>query len=762
MSDHSLSDDVLDSESPSESEPQSAQGRRRVRRENKSNSFSEDRYHVIGKRIPRPDAIPKVTGSAVYADDITFPGMLHGAVARSTYAHAKILKMDTRRAEALPGVRAVLTPATCPLFATEVFYAGQKIAAVAATDRYIAQEAVSLIDVEYERLPAVYDPIQAMRPDAPVVYPSRSSERNNICSYDRKERGDISSGFARSDVVVEQTYRVSTAHQAYMEPHCCIARFDNTGELTVWAGIQGQFVGRAELARLLGIPVHRVRVVVPEVGGAFGGKTALIMEPVAAVLAQSTGAPVKILMSRREELADSHPGPGCVIHVRTAAQSDGLLTAEWAEIVYDTGAASGAPTHNFDRTRGLYRIPNFLYDIYSVYTNKLIPGAYRAPGALELTFAFESQMDTLARTLDMDPIDLRLKNAVDKGDPTINGKTYPAIGLRESLRQAKTHVDTLDRKPHHGIGIACGKWMNAIGASGVVIMLNEDGSVNLTSGAVDLTGVNTALAQVVAEELTIPIEMVHVKTGDTDAAPYAAVSGGSRTAYGMSLATHNAVSQLKRELAGFAAGHLSISAGEPVSADVIEVAAGRVRPRDGSHPGFSIPELARLAMYSPRGPLTATGSVSDPDWLADSHIFITQVAEVTVDPDTGQIGVTRVSSFQDVGFPLNPMLVEGQIEGGIVQGMGWGLLEGLTFDEGVVMNDGFLDYKIPTAMDAPVLNPVMIEVPSPDGLYGIKGVGEPSMVATPAVLNNAIFDATGVRLTATPLAQQGILPHETV
>ncbi len=709
----------------------------------------QSEYRLLGKPVPRSDAIPKVTGEAVYTDDISFPGMLYGAVVRCPYPHARILRVDTRQAEALPGVRAILIPENCSLFATEVLYAGQKIAAVAAVDRYTAQEAASLIQMEYERLPAVFEPIRAMEPDAPVVRPSRSPERNNICSYQRKERGDVEAGFAQADIIVENTYQVGIAHQGYLEPHCCVARFDSSRQLTVWTSIQGQFHARAALANQLDIPVHHVRVIAPEIGGAFGGKTTLIMEPIAAMLARITGAPVKIVMSRQEELIDSHPGPGCVIHVKTGARKDGSLVAEWAEIFYDTGAASGAPTGHFDRTRGLYRIPNFRYDIYSVYTNKLIPGAYRAPSALELTFAFESQMDILAQKLGADAIESRLKNAVDEGDLTVDGKTYPAIGLRESLRQAQEYVNTLERKPYHGIGIACGKWMNAIGASGVVLTLNEDGSVNVTSGAVDLTGVNTVLAQIVAEELGLALEHVHVRTHDTETAPYVALSGGSRTTYGMSLATQNAVRQLKQAMIAFGAELLSM----PL--EKLFLAEGRVRPRDSSHAGVPIPELARLAMYSPRGPLTATGSASDSSWLANSHIFITQVAEVQVDADTGEMTVSRVSSFQDVGFALNPMLVEGQIEGGIVQGLGWGLLEGLAFDQGVVLNDNFLDYKIPTALDAPELVPVLINVPSPQGPYGIKGVGEPSMVATPAALANAIYDATGVRLTETPLVHGG-------
>ena len=709
---------------------------------------------VLGKRIPRPDAIPKVTGEAIYTDDVSFPGMLHAVLARCPYPHARITAIDTEQAEQLTGVHAVLTPANSNLFGHEIRYPGQRIGVVVATNRRLAEAATSLIRFEYERFPAVADPMRAIQPNAPVVHPSRSEHYNNIGSHQHKVRGDAAAGFAEADVILEQEYRVGVAHQAYMEPHACVARFDGSGKLTVWTSIQGQFNARAGLANRLGLPIHQVRVIAPEVGGAFGGKTSLILEPIAATLAKLTGAPIKMVMSRQEELIDSHPGPACVLRVKTGCRHDGTLVAEEAEIFYDTGAAPGAPAGNFDRTRGLYRIPNFIYDIYTVYTNKLIPGAYRAPGALELTFAFESQMDALACTLGIDPIELRLRNAVDEGDLTVDGRTYPAIGLRESLHQARDYVKTLSPQPNGGVGIACGKWMNAIGASGVILSLNEDGSVNLTSGAVDLTGVNTALAQIIAEEIGVAMEQIHVQTRDTEVAPYSALSGGSRTTYGMSLATQNAVEKLKQEMFEFASEHL------PSPPNELELSDGRVRPQDGSHAGIPVSELARIAMHSARGPLTATGSASDPSWLANSYIFITQVAELETDPDTGGVAIQRVSSFQDVGFALNPLLVEGQIEGGIVQGLGWGLLEGLVFDKGTVLNDGFLDYKIPTALDAPELVSVLIEVPSPDGPYGIKGVGEPSMVATPAVIANAIHDATGIRVTATPLVHGLFLAAE--
>lgn len=700
--------------------------------------------HPIGRRLARPDALPRVTGQARYAEDIYLPGMLHAVAVRSPHSHARVIEVETPAD--MPGVRAVLTPANCALLPSEILYAGQKVAVLAAADRHAAVEAAQQVRVTYEELPAVFDPLDAFMPGAPQVRPSRLPQRPNVCSFDRKQRGDVDAALEAADVVVEETYHVGAAHQAYLEPHACVARFDSTGQLTVWASIQGQFPARAELARLLDLPVHRVRVIATEVGGAFGGKTALIMEPFAALLARQTGAPVKMVMSRWEELADSHPGPACVVSVRTGARRDGSLVGEWAQIVYDTGAAPGAPAGNFDRCRGLYRIPAFQYDIYSVYTNKLVPGAYRAPGALELTFAFEAQIDALARSLGIDPIELRLRNAVDEGDASVDGRVYPAIGLRESLRQARQYVGELKPAANRYTGVASGKWMNAVGASGVVVMLNEDGSASITSGAVDLTGVNTALAQVVAAELTLPVDTVHVRTRGTDASPYASISGGSRTTYGMTLATRLATDRLRAEVLDFAAQLLDADAAH------LCLRQGRVC-RGDSPTEWTLPQLAALATQAERGPFTATGSVSAREWLADSHIFITQVAQIDLDPDTGRWRVVSVASFQDVGRAINPMLVEGQIEGGVVQGLGWGMLEDLTFADGTVLNDGLLDYRIPTALDAPEVQPVLIEVPSPSGPYGIKGVGEPSMVVTPAAVANAVYAATGRRLTRTPLCQ---------
>jgi len=432
-----------------------------------------------------------------------------------------------------------------------------------------------------------------------------------------------------------------------------------------------------------------------------------------------------------------------------------------AGIFFDTGAFPGAMTGFFDRMRGLYRVPNFEFDIYAVYTNKMVPGAYRAPGALEITFAFESQMDIMADKLKIDPFDFRLLNAVDEGDLTIDGKPYPPIALKESLMKAKAYVSSLGNKKEktekevgkkrNAIGIACAKWMNAVGISSVTMALHEDGSLNVISGAIDLTGVNTSLAQMAAEELGLPMELVRVVTLDTDASPPAAVSGGSRTTYGMGLAIQQAAEDMKRQLIEFAAELLEC---EP---EKLEVAESHVRHKNAPETQVHIAELARRAMGANRGPLTARGSASSPSWLANAHVFITQVAEVTVDAETGRLDIHKISSFQDVGFAINPMSVEGQIQGGISQGLGWGIMEGLVLDDGIVLNDSILDYKVPTAMDVPELVPVILEVPSVDGPYGLKGAGEPSMIPTPAVLANAIYNATGVRIKKTPLTQDKIL-----
>ena len=671
-------------------------------------------YRVVGKPIPRADGGKKVSGEAVYVDDISFPGMLHGVVVRSPLPSARIVSIDTSEALRIPGVRGVVTHKEFPWLENIVRYCGQPVAAVAAVDGLTARRAADAIDIRYEELPAVHGITEAIREDAPDVRPSASARYRNVCAEHRHRRGDVEAGFARAEVIIENEYFVAAAHQGYMEPHCSIARRTKDGRLAVWSSIQGQFGARSELAHIFSIPLSDVEVHTAEIGGAFGGKTNLTVEPLAAALSGITGAPVKIRMTRRDELTASRPGPACRIRVRTGARRDGILTAEEAEIFYDTGAAPGAPSGNLDRNRGLYRIPAFSYDVYSIYTNSIVPGAYRAPGALEMTFAFESQMDIIAGEIGMDPIALRLLNAVDEGDETIAGKSYPVIGLRTTLEAAAQYARTIETAPGRGIGIACGKWMNAVGASAVTLSLNEDGTLHIVSGAVDLTGVNTALAQAAAEELGIPVESVTVVTRGTDTAPYAAVSGGSRTTYGMTLAVIDGVRNLEAEIRRFTASAFGC---DPESVRIIE---GIVEAAGKRH---RLSQIASMAMGSAAGPLAAAGSASNDTWLTDSHIFITQIAEVSVDPDTGMITADRVSSFQDVGFAVNPVLVEGQIEGGIVQGFGWGMLESIDIHRGRVMSDGFVEYKIPTILDAPETVPIPIEVPSPSGPYGLKGVG---------------------------------------
>jgi len=740
-------------------------------------------YSVLGKRVKRIDAVERVTGEAMYAEDISLPGMLYGAILRSPHPHARILRIDTERAERLEGVRAVMTAhndvhpsAASVLVSDEVLYAGQKVAAVAAVDKHIAQQALDEIDVEYEVLPAVFEVAEAIKEDAPVVHPSRHPILSNICSHSNKTRGDIEDGFRGADIIIENRFEIAIAHQSYLEPHACVAKVDVLGKLTVWTTTQGQFGVRSGLANLFKLPLNKVRVIGTQVGGGFGAKTSLILEPIAAMLTMATKHPVKMVMSRQEEFVDARPGPACVVDIRTGAKKDGRLVALQAGVFFDTGAFPGAMTGFFDRTRGLYRIPNFDIDIYSVYTNKMVPGAYRAPGALEITFAFESQMDIMADELGIDPLDFRLLNAVDEGDLTIDGKPYPPIALKESLLKAKTYISSLNSKQdatvaqtsclrrdvlnskqdacstvRRSVGIACAKWMNAIGTSGVTMTLHEDGSLNVISGAVDLTGVNTSLAQMAAEELGLPMELVRVVTLDTDSSPPAAVSGGSRTTYGMGLAIQEATKDMKRQLIEFATELLEC---EP---EELEVAESHVRHKNSPEIRVHIAELARRAMWEDRGPFTAKGSASSPSWLANAHVFITQVAEITVDTETGRLDIHKISSFQDVGFAINPMSVEGQIQGGIAQGLGWGIMEGFVLDDGIVLNDSILDYKVPTAMDVPELAPVILEVPAVAGPYGLKGAGEPSMIPTPAVMANAIYNAVGVRIKKTPLTQDKIL-----
>ena len=718
---------------------------------------------VVGQRTPKRDGLEIVTGRAVYAADIQLPGMLYGRILHSPHAHARIRRIDTSRARALAGVVDVVTGADVPrldtLFAVdEVCYEGHKVAAVAAEDPDIAVDALSLIEVEYEVLPAVTDPLAAMDPESPIarfgVPPGEVRDREgrllpNVGGQHEIVEGDVARGFAEADAVVEAEYRVPFFHQGYLEPNAATARVEADGRITIWTAAQGSFAIRDRVAGPLRVPHHRIRVIVTQVGGGFGAKNGIFVEPHAAVLAQRTGRPVRVDMTREEEFVDGAPASGCVARLRSGARKDGTLTALEGWIVWDGGwVGGGGGAH---RLRMLYHVPNVRLEGFGVRTNKLSPGAYRAPGAPPTAFVRESQMDLLARKLGMDPLEFRLKNAVRQEDPSPSDKPQPkdlfAMTLKKAAEKARWGKKRLRR--NQGMGVACGEWTNAGSQSNAFIALHEDGSVSVLTGQVDITGLHTVLAQIAAEELGVPVEKVTVTLGDSDMVPYTCLSAGSQATYVAGTATRRAAQEARTRILRAAAQFLE------VSEDRLELSRGRVQVTGKPDHSVGLAELAATAIHSEEGPISGSCVVGRiPTWPS----YSVDVVTVEVDPETGKVELLDVVAVQDVGRALNPMLVEGQMHGGVVQSLGLGMMEGYRYDEqSRLMNPNLVDYPLPTAVDIPSIQTALVEEPCADGPYGAKGVGEPPIIPGAAALANAVHDATGVRVTEVPITPERVL-----
>ena len=754
-------------------------------------------YSVVGKSLTRVDAAAKVTGAAEYAADVKLPNVLYGKILRSPHAHAKIVSIDTHQAEQLPGVETVITYKDLPqpsgagrtVFAQgKARFAGEAVAAVAASSLEVAQDALDLIDVEYEVLPAVMDPEEAMQPGAPLIHEELkttvtvdSVEYVNVNDHSHASEGNVDKAFARAYAVVESTFRLSVVHQCYLEPHAAVASVAPTGKTTVWTTTQGHFWTLEGVAKILGVPMTHINVIPTTIGGGFGAKCEAMLEPIAVLLSRKVGKPVKIALTRIEEMLAATPAPRCVIHLKSAAKKDGTLVARQAKLIWDTGAYSGGGGGGVDFVRGPYRVPNVKVDSFSVYTNKTNPGAYRAPSVPQMAFAYESHMDMLAKQLGMDPIAFRLKNLKDNSDFAENGNSPRiAVAFKETLQKAAEMAGwgqqttgqrdhgTTDQKPQgqqssghvvsgqwsvvgtrkRGIGVAVGPWSNWAGPSSCVVSINEDGTVKHFSGAVDLTGSDTALAQIVAEELGVPIEKVLVATGDTDSAPYAAVSGGSRITYGQGAVARAAAREAKERLLKLAAEQLGV---KPRQLDTKD---GKVFVKRDPKRSMTFNELGRMSLWTGSGPIVGRASISG---LPAPPVIAAQIAEVEVDTETGFVKLVRLIAAQDVGFAINPMSCEGQIQGGAVQGAGWALYEGIQYDNNGVVNRSFLDYLLPTTMDVPNVKVGLVELNAPDGPFGAKGIGEPPIVPTLAAVANAIADATGVRITELPIVPERIV-----
>lgn len=737
-------------------------------------------YRVIGTRPIRPDGYGKVTGKDQYGADVILPGMLHAKVLRSPHPHARIVRVDTSRAEAFPGVVAVCSAQDFPLVtssemidageesisarfmtalsmaAGKVYYKGQPVAAVAATSPAIAKEALSLIDVEYEPLPVVDSIEEAMKPDAPLLHGDLYTESlagqakrpSNIASHVQHVRGDVEEGFAQCDVIVERTYRSEMVHQGYIEPQASTVQAHADGSYTVWTTTQGAWQIRTQMATILGVPEGRIRVIPTEIGGGFGGKFTPYLAPVAAVLSRKSGRPVKAVMSREEVFMATGPGSGTLIRIKMGATKDGKLMAAEAFLAYDAGAFPGSPVGAACLTGfSPYTFSHLKIDGYDVVTNRPRVKAYRAPGGTPIGMAVETVIDEIAERLEMDPVDLRLKNAVEEGDRMVNGVPFNRIGFKEVLKAVKEHPHYTAplEEEHVGRGVAFAFWTNGSGTSTVHLNFNVDGTVNLVEGSTDIGGTRATMAMIVAEELGMDMADIRPMVGDTQILGYNDGTGGSRVTYSTGVAVYRACHKAIEELKVRAARLLE------TNVEAITFAHG-VFKDEASDRSIPINQVIRQ-LGKTGGPFQATGVSGG---LGRAPAFGASLADVKVDPETGKVQILRWTQFQDVGKAIHPSYVEGQLQGGAAQGIGWGLSEEYIMRDGHMLNPSFLDYRIPTALDLPMIDTHLVEVPAADGPYGVRGVGEVGIVPPPAALANAIYRAVGVRMTQLPMTPERV------
>ena len=741
--------------------------------------MSTQPYRVIGTRPVRHDGADKVTGRAIYGADFQLAGLLHGAVLRSPHAHARIKSIDTSKAKALDGVKAVITAADLPqtadrivdlgegdtplsyikgnvLASGKVLYKGHAVAAVAAVSAQVAEEAALLIEVEYEPLPSVLTAPEAMLDGAPILHSDLLMKEfgqptgrvSNVADHFRHTIGDVSKGFAEATVIVEREYDTATVHQGYIEPHNATALWNNDGRVHIWCSTQGSFVVRDVTACILDVPVSRVRVTPLEIGGGFGGKIPVYLEPVAAVLSKQTGRPVKIVMSRKDVFEGSGPTPGSHMRVKIGVNAEGRITAADATLAYEAGAYPGAMVGPGAMcVFAAYDIANVTVDGYDVVVNKPSTAAYRAPGAPNAAFATESVLDEIAEKLGMDPLELRLKNAAKEGTRRVDGPKFRKVGCVEVLQamKASQHYNSPLAGPHRGRGVAIGYWFNIGLPSAVNISVNADGTVNLVEGSTDIGGSRTSIAMQAAEVLGISAAAVCPTVVDTDSVGFTAVTGGSRTTFATGWAAYEAAQDVVRQLKERAAKIWEISV------EHVKMEAG-VYEADGKRLTFQ--ELAEK-LGSTGGPVVGRGAVN-PKGAGGS--FSGVIVDVEVDPETGKTTILRFTSIQDAGTAIHPSYVEGQMQGGSVQGIGWALNEEYFMNSaGSMTNSSFLDYRMPTTLDLPMIETIIVEVPNPAHPFGVRGVGEANIVPPTPAIANAIYHAIGVRMRRLPMSPPSVM-----
>ena len=751
----------------------------------------------VGRSVRRVDAVAKVTGEWIFGADYQAPGLLHGKAVRSPYPHARVLYVDLEAARRVPGVRAAVLGKDAPyvhgsairdepfLAGSEVRYAGEPVAAVAAVSEEAAIEAADLVRVEYEELPGIFDPLEAMQPGALLVHPELGTydrepifvcyPGTNIVNHAKIRRGDIEQGWRESDEIFEDVFTTQWIQHAPIEPHAAVAQVTADGRVVIWANTQSPYNFLREMAQALRLPQSRVRVIGLGVGGGFGSKLYPRLEPVAVALALHTGGrPVKLCYTREEEFIAAVTKHPAHITLRTGVRRDGTLVARQITTVFNTGGyADTGPLVSRNGAfsgSGPYRIPHVWVDSYAVYTHNPLGGAFRGYGVPQLTWAHESQMDMIAHRLGLDPVAVRERNLFERGDRTCTGELLSeSVGIKETLRRALA-ASARPLPPPAGPHVARGRGIATMHkltytptTSTAVVKLNADGSVHLLSSTVELgQGAYTALAQIVAERLGIPLERVTMAPPDTDYTPYDQSTSGSRTVFHMGNALLRAVEDVARQLTELAAPMLDV----PV--DRLEVRDGGigVRGEPGTRKTFA--EVIR-GRYGARGAsVQGQGTFTPPAALPPDletgqspkvsafWMYATHVADVDVDTETGRVRVVRIVAAHDVGHAINPAGVEAQIEGGVVQGLGATLHEAMLVREGVVTNPSFVEYKLPTTRDVPEIVPIIVEDPHGDGPYGAKGLGEPVLAASSPAIANAVFAATGVRITTLPITPERV------
>lgn len=751
-------------------------------------------YSYLGKSLPRIIDQDKLTGKSLYATDINLPGMLWGKLLHSPHAHARILSIDVSKAVKLPGVKAVVTSADAPgqrmgrwlqdrpiLAQGEVRYIGEPVAAVAAIDPETAEEALELIKVKYEELPAVFDPLEAMKPDAPLVHTDRDSceprtyrgkGNGNIILEGLVRHGDVEKALAQSDIIHKDSYRTQIVHQGFMEPHAAVASVDSQGKATIWASTKAPFVVRRTTSKALKIPMSKIRVIAPAVGGDFGGKGTAYLEPIALLLALKAVAPVKLVLSRKEELTCTFVRESAFIELTLGAKKDGTLLALKGQMVLDAGAyydLLGGIDSAISHLVGPYNIPNVELRGYKVYTNTIPRGHVRAPSAPHPIFAIESQIDSIAHKLGIDPLEVRMKNGVKDGDAMPGGgPILKSVGLKPTmlavadyLKQERGH-----KEKNKGWGVACGQWaLHRVDAhegptSSAWVKVNEDGTVVLITGVTDSGGGQYSIfAQIVAEILSIPPESVAVIAADTDTTPFEQGTGGSRTTYRVGNSVRFAAEDAKEKLLSLAAEKLDASIQD------LELRQGRVFVKKDPTRSLDLAALGAASLTSKKGPIIGVGEKFREELLAkmakaenevDTPSYGTHAVQVEVDPDTGTVKVLKYFAAHDVGFAVNPANIRGQIEGSIAFGMGYALNEEIVLEQGKVQNPDLLDYKLPIIANMPSIESVTVEVPSRFGPYGAKGIGEPPFIPVAPAIANAIYNAVGVRMKDLPMTPEKI------